>query len=434
MESGQTVRLAYVVAQYPAVNHTYVLREVARLRARGFDVHTASISDPDRPAEKMADEEREELRRTFYVKRAPAARVARAHAATLLSRPLPYLKALARTAADCLLAPAQAPSHALYFIEAVTLGDWMRRLNLTHAHSHFTSSVALVLGRVFPVGVSLTIHGPMEFDDPAGFRLAQKIAASSFVCAISNFARSQLMRHSPVGQWPKIEVAPLGVDPEDFAPRPFRERPSPFEIVCVGRLAPVKAQHLLVEAVDLLTRRGREVRLRLVGDGPDRAGLERSVAARGLAGLVTFEGWLNQDRVVELYRRADAFALASFAEGVPVVLMEAMAMEIPCVATRVNGVPELIRDGIDGLLVSPSDVGELAGALARLIDDAGLRRALGEAGRRRVRERYDLETNVGRMAEIFRRRVGAGAGAAVPARPITPGRSAAGAADAAFGE
>lgn len=405
MESRETIRLAYLVGQYPAVNHTFVLREIAGLRARGFEIHTASISKADRAAELMTGDEREELRRTFYVKNAPVARIARAHGATLLSRPLQYLKALARTFADCLLAPARAGSHALFFIEAVTLGDWMRRNRLSHLHSHFTSSVALVLRRIFPFDVSLTIHGPMEFNDPTSFKLSEKIEAASFVCAISNFARSQLMRYSPVEQWPKIEVAPLGVDPRVYAPRPPREHPSPFEIVCVGRLAPVKAQHILVEAVDQLVRQERDVRLRLIGDGPDRASLERAVAARGLTGRVTFEGALNQERVLELYGRADAFALASFAEGVPVVLMEAMAMEIPCVATHVNGVPELIRDGVDGLLVNPSDARGLACALARLMDDEGLRRRLGESGRERVRERYDLEKNVGRLAEIFHRRV-----------------------------
>jgi glycosyltransferase involved in cell wall biosynthesis len=120
---------------------------------------------------------------------------------------------------------------------------------------------------------------------------------------------------------------------------------------------------------------------------------------------VIVEGWKNQTEVRELYRRADIFALASFAEGVPVVLMEAMAMQLPCVATRITGIPELIRDGIDGLLVTPSDAAELAVAIARLIDDPGLRRRLAAAGRVRVEEKYHLATNVARLGEIFRRRL-----------------------------
>jgi len=167
-----------------------------------------------------------------------------------------------------------------------------------------------------------------------------------------------------------------------------------------------------VAAVDRLARAGRAVRLRVVGDGPDRAALEHDVAARGLAGHVVFEGAVNQDRIRALYAQADAFALASFAEGIPVVLMEAMAMEIPCVTTCITGIPELVRDGIDGLLVAPSDDEALAAALGRLMDDAALRRRLGEAGRRRVEEKYDLSRNTDRLAEIFRRRLARGEAAA----------------------
>ena len=202
-----------------------------------------------------------------------------------------------------------------------------------------------------------------------------------------------------------MEVAPLGIDPAVYEPAPFRESPGMFEIVCVGRLTPFKAQHVLLESVHSLVREGRRVRLRFVGDGPDRAGLEARIRSLNLSAQVSVEGWRNQAEVRQFYRQADIFALASFAEGVPVVLMEAMAMQIPCVATRITGVPELIRDGIDGLLVTPSDPVELAGAIARLIDDVDLRRRLGAAGRARVQGKYHLATNVGHLADIFRRRL-----------------------------
>jgi glycosyltransferase involved in cell wall biosynthesis len=401
----EAVRVAYLVGQYPAINHTFVLREVLGLRALGFDVHVASVLDCDRPAERLSDEEREEWRETFYVKPTTPLHAVVPHLKTLVARPRRYLGALVDTLKLCLSAPRTAPTYLMYFVESVILGRWMMERRLAHVHSHFTPNVCVLAGRIFPVTVSLTIHGPVEFDDAVGFSLAEKVRASTFIAAISNYARSQLMRFSSPEDWSKIEVSPLGVDPQVYEPRPPRENPSPFEVICVGRLAPVKAQHILVAAVDALLQQGRAVRLRLVGDGPMRASLESDVAARGLGGHVIFEGWLNQDRVRELYRGADVFALASFAEGVPVVLMEAMSMEIPSVATRINGVPELIRDSIDGILVAPSDVDELAGAIASLMDDAALRRRLGEAGRRRVMEKYDLARNTERLAEIFRRRV-----------------------------
>jgi glycosyltransferase involved in cell wall biosynthesis len=172
-------------------------------------------------------------------------------------------------------------------------------------------------------------------------------------------------------------------------------------VLCVGRLVPAKGQHVLLAAIAKLRASGRNLRLRLVGDGPDRESLELAAGRFKITDAVVFEGAVNQDRIRDLYATADVFALASFAEGIPVVLMEAMAMEIPCVSTWITGIPELIRDSIDGLLVPPSDIDGLAAAIALLMDDDELRARLGEAGRRRVIEKYNLRPNVARLAEIF---------------------------------
>jgi glycosyltransferase involved in cell wall biosynthesis len=168
---------------------------------------------------------------------------------------------------------------------------------------------------------------------------------------------------------------------------------------------PSKGLPLLINAVDRLVRQGRSMHLRLVGDGPDRQDLESTIVTRGLEGHVTLEGNCNQDRVQAFYRETDLFVLASFAEGIPVVLMEAMAMELPCVATWITGIPELIRHGIDGWLVPPADEEQLADAIAKLMDDPELRRKLGRSARIRVQEKYDLERNTERLAEIYRRRL-----------------------------
>jgi glycosyltransferase involved in cell wall biosynthesis len=253
--------------------------------------------------------------------------------------------------------------------------------------------------------MSMTIHGSGEFNDPVGFALAAKVAASRFVCAISSFGRSQLMKSCDPADWSKIEVSLLGVDAAAFRPRPFCESPDVFEILWVGSLTPARGQRLLVNAAGELLRQGRRLRLHLVGDGEDRAALEAHAAALGLHDAVVFHGWLNQDQVRSLYERADLFALASFAEGIPVVLMEAMAMEIPCVATYIAGIPELIRDGESGLLVHASDAAALAAAIARLMDQPELRRQLGKAGREKVLVDFDLATNMAKLAGIFRQRL-----------------------------
>ena len=262
------------------------------------------------------------------------------------------------------------------------------------------------MARIFPVTLSNVFHGPAEFQDAVGFRLAEKVRASLFSCAISQYGVSQLMYGCGHQEWGKLELTVLGVDPNAFAPRPFRPRPAPFQIICVGRLAPVKGQHMLIAALAALVAEGRDIRLRLVGDGPDRLALEQDVERRGLSHRVVFEGNVNQDRLAELYRDSDAMVLSSFAEGLPVVLMEAMAMEIPCVAPWVNGIPEIITHERDGLLAPPGDAEALARGIARLMDDAELRCRLGRNARLKICEKFELRRNTEYLADVFKRRLG----------------------------
>jgi colanic acid/amylovoran biosynthesis glycosyltransferase len=399
---NQSARVGYLVSQYPAANHTYILREVRQLRSLGFDIVMVSIASPDRGPEGMIAEEREEAAQTFYVKGAGLFRWLRFHVATLVRRPRGYFRGLTEAFRLARWGLRNPLRQAFYFAEAVVAGTWLMRHGVCHLHAHFSSNVALLLVRVFPITMSLTLHGPEEFDAPADFFLREKVQASVLTCAISNYGRSQILRNSPYAHWPKVVVSRLGVDVSVFAPGLAREHPSPVELLCVGRLAPVKAQHVLIDALAVLAGQGLNLHLRLVGDGPDRASLEQHVAARALHGSVTITGWLNQDQLREIYASTDLFVLPSFAEGIPVVLMEAMAMQIPCIATRVMGVPELIRDGLDGLLVDPADSAQLAEAVVRVMDDPALRMRLARAGRQRILECYDLRQNTRRLADLLR--------------------------------
>lgn len=401
--------LAYLVSRYPAFSHTFILNEVLRLKMLGFHIRVASINDPDRPPSAFTSEEADEARLTYYIKADGPKGALLALGSALLRRPIATLKGLIfalRLGGTDLV---KVGFGLFYFIEALMVGRWMRRARIDHLHVHFAtpaSMVGLICKRIFPIGFSFMVHGPDEFYDAPGYRLTEKIEGADFVLAIGTYARSQLMKLSPPSSWHKFDVCPLGVDPQRFQPVEPRERPQPPEVICVGRLVPAKGQHILVQAIAKLRNGGTEVRLRLVGDGPDRPSLERQVAELGLADRVIFEGAVNLDQVQALYRNADIFALASFAEGIPIVLMEAMAMEIPCVTTRITGIPELIRDGIDGILVAPSDDDELADAIARLARDPALRRRIGRAGRERVIDKYHLGRNTERLAETFRRRLG----------------------------
>ncbi len=391
--------LGYLVSQYPAVNHTFILREIRILRSLGFDTRVVSIRQPDRSPDALSAEEAEEYGLTQFVLGSGVFQIAAIHARTFFTRPLRYLSTLAFAFRLAGWDIPGAARHVFYFAEAVVAGHRFLAGRVHHAHTHFSSTVMLLVSRLFPISFSMTIHGPEEFDDTVAFHMAEKVAASRLVAAISRFAASQVMRASDPDQWYKIRTVPLGVDADAFAPRP---EPAGFEILCVGRLAPVKAHLVLIGAIARLVAAGRkDLRLVLVGDGPSRPAIEKEIARRDLKDYVRVEGALNHDRVLEFYRRASVFALASFAEGVPVVLMEAMAMQVPCVATWVAGVPELIRNEVDGLLVAPADEAALAAAIARLMDDPEFAARLGRSGRERVIECYSLTSNVQRLGRTL---------------------------------
>lgn len=412
-------RVAYLVSQYPMLSMIFIIREVLQLRRLGWRIDVASINAADRGLQGLTTDEAGEASTTYYLKPHGWRGALVAHLDTALRHPRGWLRGWAAVVRLARADLRQLALNLAYFTEALMVGVWMRQRDQQHLHAHLGSqaaTVALFVKRVFGHGFSITVHGPDEFYDAYRQYLPEKVAAADFICCISHFARSQLMRLSPYAHWHKLEVVRLGVDPAHFAPRP---RPlsadGAFELLCVGRLTPSKGQHLLIDAVARLLGQGRHVRLRLVGAGDDRASLEAQVRSQGLADHVLFEGAVNQDRIRALYAQAHCFCIASFAEGIPVVLMEAMAMAVPCVTTRITGIPELIEDGRDGLLVAPSDAAGLAAAIARLMDDPALYDRLAAAGRQRVVDDYDLARNVDRLAEVFGRRLAPLPAAAAPA-------------------
>jgi glycosyltransferase involved in cell wall biosynthesis len=402
------IRLAYLVSRYPMISMTFILREVRTLRLLGFDIRVASINIPDHRSEQLTSAEREETAVTYYIKKDGISGAFKAHIKTLLTQPLSYLRGLFFALRLGQWDLKKILYGLFYFIEAIMLGQWMRHQQCSHLHIHLGTTgatVGLITKHTFPITFSFTMHGPQDFYDAPGYYLTQKILDAAFICCISHFARSQLMMLSPPSNWDKLEVSPLGVNPETFTPRPFRQHPNPFEILCVGRLVPDKGQFLLIEAVAHLIATDRQLRLRLVGDGPDRQRLEDEVKQQGFTEHIIFEGVVNQDQIFGFYTSADVFALASFAEGLPIVLMEAMAMEIPCVTTHITGIPELITNGKNGILVAASDIKALADAIALLMDNPDWRHQIGKAGRQRVLESYELQRNTEGLAEIFRRRL-----------------------------
>jgi colanic acid/amylovoran biosynthesis glycosyltransferase len=401
---SQGCQLVYLLSIFPGVSHTFFLNEVRELRGQGFKVEVASINQPDIPASSMPETEAEEMAKTFYIKSSGAGQAIWVAAKTLLRRPVVFARGLSAALRLGGWDPRATVYAFFYFAEALILGDWMRSRGRRHLHIHFCGPVATVgmlasIAWRFPF--SLTVHGPDEFYDVENVYLRQKVESAKFILCISDFCRSQLMRLVDPAHWEKMHVVRLGVDPDIF--RPTRHEQSPgnaLELLCVGRLVPSKGQLILLRACRLLLSQGCSFRVRLVGAGPDRELLQAFAVQNNIP--VIFEGARSSEEIRQLLGRADVFALASFAEGVPVALMEAMAMEVPCVSTCIAGIPELIRNDIDGLLVPASSTEAMAFALQRLLDDPLLRRRLGVAGSRRVQELYNLPRNVRFLASMFR--------------------------------
>lgn len=400
------LKIAYLISQYPAVSHTFILREILELRRLGFTIRPASINAPDRPAGQLTAIEQEEAKATWCVKAQGIKGALLALVGTLFSQPKGLWRGLLAAVRLGHLDIRKTAKNLAYFVEAAMLGRWMHKEQLRHVHVHFATPAAMVgllTKRIFGVGFSFTVHGPDEFYDAPGYNLAEKLEDADFVICISHYAKSQIMKLSPVSHWGKYEISRLGVDPKRFAPKAPRPVGETFELLCVGRLTPAKGQAILLDALALLVAAGRKVHLTFVGNGPDRASLENQ--AKDLSGFVTFAGAVNQDSILDYYAHADAFVLPSFAEGLPVVLMEAMAMELPCVTTHITGVPELILNGVNGCLTAPSDVEGLAKAIEFLMDNPEQSKHIAQAGRVKVLSDYNLSYSGERLAEIFARRL-----------------------------
>jgi glycosyltransferase involved in cell wall biosynthesis len=401
------MKLGYLISQYPALSHTFVLHEVRALRRQGVDVHVVSVRRCDRPMAQLSTEEAEEARRTFSVLGAGPLHASIANIRVLGRYPIGYLRGLMYAWRLSRGTPKLIIMYTCYFLEAVVAGDYFERRQVTDIHAHFSSTVVMIVAQIFRVRYSLTVHGSGEFVDVVGFHLAEKVAGASLVATVGQYGMSQVLNASDPAHWHKVVVLPLGVDVDAFRPRRAlpRELNEPFRLLTVGRLSVPKGYPILIEAAVLLRGRGRKVSLTLVGEGPERATLEKLIALNDLGDCVRLAGACNHDRLADYYASSDAFVLSSFLEGVPVVLMEAMAMELPCVATWITGIPEIIDHGVEGLLVPPASAVALAGAVEWLMEHPDEAQRLGAAARRKVIGKYHLEANVERLAAEFHARL-----------------------------
>lgn len=393
--SEANLRLAYMTGQYPRVTDTFIQREVATLRGLGYHVQTFSVRKP-RDAESVGSETTAERISTIYL--LPPIELFRAHFVQLLSSPRRYFSALALATRNCPPGLRAIARQVAYFAEAGMLARLMKKHSLAHLHNHLSDSscsVAAIAAEIGGFTFSFTMHGPAEFYEPNLWWIDEKVRRALFVNCISHFCRSQAMVFAPIETWKKLHIVHCGVDPKLFEVKQHAGRGN--QMLFVGRLAAVKGLPILLDAVAKV----EGATLNIAGDGPDRGMLEERAQLLGLSNRVKFLGYQTQQQVRELLKRTDVCVLSSFAEGVPVVLMEAMAAGVPVMATCIAGIPELVHDEHNGLLVSPGDANSAAHAIRRLLEDPNLRNQFAAAGREKIEREFNIHKEAEWLATIL---------------------------------
>jgi colanic acid/amylovoran biosynthesis glycosyltransferase len=393
--------VAYLTSFYPCGSHSFIRREIAGLEEHGVTVERFSIRPP---AGLVDPADVTEADRTTVLLAAGRLRILAATIAAILTHPRRFLRALRLAVRFGRRSPRGVGRHLIYLAEACLLLRLMRERGVAHLHAHFGTNPAAIALFAHTLGgppYSFTVHGPDEFDCPQAESLGDKIAGAAFVVAVSSFGRSQLYRWANHRDWGRIEVVHCGLDATFLGADPVPVPAAP-RLVCVGRLAEQKGQLILLQALAQLAGEGVAFEAVLAGDGPMRSAIESEIARLGLPGKVRITGWLSGADVRREIESARGLVLPSFAEGLPVVLMEALALGRPVVSTFVAGIPELVQDKVHGWLVPAGDVERLADAIRELLTTPPERlAAMGKAGAARVAERHDAEREAGRLAELF---------------------------------
>jgi glycosyltransferase involved in cell wall biosynthesis len=397
------MKVGYFINAYPKVSHTFIRREIHALEEQGVEVARYAL----RAGIGELVDERD--RREFYRTRVMlgGSRIALAgQALAEMLRNLPGTLRAAFLAAKVGYGSERGLlRHFAYVLEAAILGGWCRQDGVKHLHAHFgtnSATVAMLVMAFSGITFSFTAHGADELDGAGRKDMRAKLEAASFIVAVSSYLRSQLLRRLPHRVWDKVKVVHCGLD-DDFLKAPLTPVSEKPVFVCVGRLCDEKAQTLLMEAARILRDRGLEFRIVLAGDGPSRGQIEDLISRYGLESKIRITGWVSSDQIQEELNKARFFVLPSLIEGLPVAIMEAMALGRPVISTYISGIPELVVNDQTGWLVPSGDAVALADAMERALQTPGAKIAeMSEAARQRVRERHDVKREAGKLAELFR--------------------------------
>jgi colanic acid/amylovoran biosynthesis glycosyltransferase len=407
------MRVAYLVNQYPKVSHTFIRREVLALEALGIDVMRVALRGWTESPIDVCDVK--EQRKTTYVLKAGALSLVLSYLLIFFYSPVKLLRCLGD--AFVLGRGGDRPLwvYFIYLCEACWIkrrfDRWAREgCPVDHVHAHFgtnSAAVALLLRSIDGPTYSFTVHGPEEFDRPEALKLGFKASRAKSVVAISAFGRSQLYRWISLYDWNKVKIVRCGLEASYFEEQKAEgsEKNSDGELgtlLCIGRLSEQKGHLVLIEAAAILHLRGVYCNLVFAGDGELRGDIEKRIEVVGIQSKVRITGWISSAEVKMEIARSRAIVVPSFAEGLPVVIMEAMAMEKPVISTYVAGIPELVEQGETGWLVPAGDSNALADAMELVLSaSADSLRSMGLKGKARVSEAHSISRSASELLQIF---------------------------------
>lgn len=398
-----STKVGYVVNTYPRPSHSFIRREIAALEGLGVHVHRFAMRDDSASLNDHAD--LAEQKKTEYILSTGTRRLLQTLIRTGCASPAAVGSALALARRRASAGESSFIKQVIYLAEGATVALRAKELGLTHLHAHFGTNPARVVSYAHMLGgpsYSFTTHGPEEFDRPEALDLGGKIARAKFAVAISNYGRSQLYRWADPQDWSRIKVVHCGIEPERWSEIALMPLGESLNMVAVGRFAEQKGFGLLIRAFAQAHRTDPRMRLSLVGDGPLRGQIEAIIRQEGIAQSVDLLGWQDEAGVRAALAAAHLMVMPSFAEGLPVVIMEAMASGRPCIATYIAGIPELVRPGQEGWLVPAGSIDLLADAMveAARTDHETLQR-MGGAARKRALERHDVHNSAKILAGLF---------------------------------
>jgi colanic acid/amylovoran biosynthesis glycosyltransferase len=394
-------KIAYLLHHFPGITDTFIRREIRSLQEAGTEVEVVSVWQP-RDRETTPEILSEWLPNTHFVLPRPAFSVLTAVISSAIRYPGRFLATASLAYSTSRPGIRGLVYQSFYFVQALLAAEILRRRAVSHVHNHIgdqSGTVTMLAARLAGIDYSITFHGWPVFFDAKYSRIKEKVLGARFTRSISYFCRSQLMMFSECEDPVPFKVVHCGLIIEKYKYTCPRERI--YRVFCAARLSPEKGHCFSIQALKLLKSMGLRLELRLAGDGPSRALLEKLSMELGISDQVQFLGNLTEDQIANELEAADLFLLSSFVEGIPVSAMEAMAVGVPVIATNVAGTSELIEDGRSGLLVRPADPQALADAVVRMINDYPFRLRASKLGRQKVEDEFDVGKETAKLNDYL---------------------------------